>query len=258
MGGDARGQLVVSLDLELELQRESLARQRALDTLTRQLVSLLDQHGLPATFAVADPALSAATETITASRGGHELAVLGDSTWAGPGAGRERFARELTRRFGAARAAGLNISTLALRHLEMAEHFDLLPKQAITVLRTDPVSPRRAQCVPPQVIRFGVWQAAATLRLPQPRGWWFGSEAGPAFKLLKRAAQRGEIVHLLIDVAQLIERETPSLAMLERVLGAAARQRDQEQLEVLTLQNMASQLARPRDAGNQQSILRAA
>lgn len=257
MAGPASGQLVVSIDLELENLSHSLAKQKSLDALTSQLVAELGARQMPATFAVADPVLSAATDTITQSAGGHELAVLADATWAGPGAGRERFARELARRFDSARAAGLNVSTLALRHLEMEEHFDLLPKNAISAVRTDPVS-RRGLLLPPQVLRFGVWQLTASLRLPQSARWWLGGSESAARGLLKQAVKQGHIVHLLIDAPQLLENEGASLRSLQRTLNLAAKLRDAGELEIATLQSVTANLSRPRHAAALRSILRAA
>ncbi|HTN76529.1 MAG TPA: hypothetical protein VL096_14820 [Pirellulaceae bacterium] len=258
MASVARGQLIISVDLELEVQPGLLARQRALDELTATLIDQFAAYRIPATFAVADPIHSAATDMIVASSRAHEIAVLADATWAGPGAGRERFARELARRFGSARAAGLNVSSLALRHLELAEHFDLLPKHGISAVRTEPMPRRHGPPAQPHVLRYGVWQAQASLRLPQPTRWWWGGDSAPALRLVKRAARHGEVAHLLIDGAELIANVAKSMTTLERVLAVAAQLRDAEQLQIQTLQEVVLLLARPRELVSQRSILRAA
>src|SRR2546423_13638418 len=127
-GGDWVGMLVLSIDLELEPDRHDRQVERQLDLVRSELIALTEAAAIPATWAVADPMLSAATESILAAQCGHEIAVLGDQAWLGPGCGHDRLARELTRRFTIPRKAGIPVSTLALRNVEHVGDLDLLLK----------------------------------------------------------------------------------------------------------------------------------
>src|SRR5688500_12177459 len=106
------GTLVLSIDLELDLGHHDRLLTRRLEDVRSQLVTITRTHAMPATWAVADPMLSVASESILSAGCGHELAVLGDQAWLGPGCGRARLARELARRFSAPRKAGIAVSTL--------------------------------------------------------------------------------------------------------------------------------------------------
>ncbi len=253
MAGETRGRLVLSIDLELVTRAGSLEYQRQLDAVTVQLTEALALHHLPATMAVADPLHSAATEQITASPLGHEIAILGDASWVGRGAGRERFSRELDRRIHKARKAGLHITSLALRNVDLAENFDLLARHAMTAIRLGHVvSPAQ-----PPVLRSGMWQMPVSLALPHtPR--WFQSTAGFAKKTLRNAVQNGGIAHLAIDAGRLAEGEAVRLVEVLRVLAIAGELQQAGRLEVLTLQQLASSLDRPEAIAPQRSILRAA
>ncbi len=199
MAQQAGGRLVISIDLELVQQPHSQQRQQTLANLTTQLLALLDDLNLPASFAVADPHYSAATDAILAANTTHELAVLADATWAGRGCGRQRFARELARRFGTARAVGLPVSTLALRQVALGEHVDLLSKTGITALRSE------EPCV-----TCDVWQAPPATLLPRRAGWWLESGEGAAKRAMLDALRERETAHWLIDVAPLIDQPASS------------------------------------------------
>src|SRR5580765_5341788 len=114
--GDALGTLVLSIHLELELEEQDRRAEQRLDDIRRRLIEVTKAGKVPATWAVADPMLSAASESILAAGVGHELAVLGDEAWLGQGCGRGRLARELTRRFSAPRKSGMKVGTLLLRN----------------------------------------------------------------------------------------------------------------------------------------------
>src|SRR5687767_5760915 len=99
MSGVSRvGTLILSVDLELDWGHQEGYQHERLDEVRRRLVELMRVHALPATWAVADPALSVATESILAANSQHEIAVLGDQAWLGTGWGRIRLGRELARR----------------------------------------------------------------------------------------------------------------------------------------------------------------
>src|SRR5262245_963733 len=89
--GRGTWRLILSIDLELDLAHHEPSEQRRLDEVRRRLVDFTQLHRLPATWAVADPTLSAATESVLAARAGHEIAVLGEPAWLGRGCGRLRL-----------------------------------------------------------------------------------------------------------------------------------------------------------------------
>ena len=251
------GQLVVSIDLELNDHASSVAHQRRLDTLAGALRQSLATHQIPATIAVSDPVHSAATELFAQSSLPHEIAILGEPSWVGRGAGRERFGRELQRRFQSARAAGLAATSLVLRQVELAENFDLLVKNGVTAIRSDrPVAP--SPLPQPQWLRFGLWQVPTSTTLPANRSWWFASPARSACRQLRQAAASRTVFHLRVDGGQLAESDSPPLHDLERVLDQAARLRDAGQLVATTMQLLAEGLERPQDTAPLHSILRAA
>ena len=78
---ESTAEVVFSIDLELEIERQSWDRQDRLAEIGSELLRLLDRHQIPATWGVADPSLSAATESILASSTPHEVAVLGDRSF---------------------------------------------------------------------------------------------------------------------------------------------------------------------------------
>jgi hypothetical protein len=253
MSGDVV-RLVISVDLELAAHAGSLEHQRKLELVASHLTDLLSRQQMPATFAVADPHHSAASEIILASRVGHEVAILGDVSWVGRGAGRERFARELERRIHSARSAGMQISSLVLRDVELAENFDLLVKHQIAAIRP---AASRDSADQPQLLRHGMWQVPAHLRLPRKAGW-FASNVSLAKRGLAGAAKSAGVFHLAIDAGQLAEGDTAKLSEVERILAHAAELRASQQLEILSLQQLADRLDRPAGAAPLRSILRAA
>src|SRR5262245_42401944 len=100
--------VIITIELDPVVDSRSMQQHRRLADVTRRLVECFDSNRLPATWAVNDPAHSAATSLLIRSAVAHDLAILGDANWIGPTAGRTRFARELSRRLSQARAAGLN------------------------------------------------------------------------------------------------------------------------------------------------------
>src|SRR5882757_6958700 len=106
------GHLLITVQLDSAATGHKLERHQELAGVTRRLISLADSERLPVTWAVSDPAHSAATSLILQSAVEHEIAILGDANWVGATAGRTRFARELIRRLAQARATGLEVTSL--------------------------------------------------------------------------------------------------------------------------------------------------
>lgn len=257
-GTGGKGTLVLSIDLEPDLKLRRGDQPERLDLVRRQLLELTCACSLPATWAVADPVHSVATESIRAADAGHEIAVLGEPAWLGPGCGRGRLERELARRFDGARKAGISATTLALRNLEQVRELDLLLNHGITALR----GPAGNSAAAPAkhaapAIRFGIWQAPAGWRVPGRSAWWLPA-AWSLSRQIKLAAARESIVHLHIDAPGLAAAGDREFQMLRRVLRYAAARREAGHLAVLTIGQIAAESLAERAASPSRSILRPA
>ncbi len=247
------GVIVVSVDLEPPVSG-GVAAQRMLDRLTPQLIELFDRHRVRATWAVADPIVSAATERLQSSHVPHEIAVLGDATWAGPHAARGRFAGELSRRVLRARAAGLAVSSLAMVEPIPTDHYDLLLKQGITAVR----APGQANTGRvPQSLRYRLWQLPVSHRLPAANRW-FAAGSWAAQRGLRRAAAQQSLYHLEIDAPRLGGRGSSALRSLERLLRQAARLQQQRRVEILTMAETVARLSATPSVVPARSVLRKA
>jgi hypothetical protein len=254
----AGGVLILSVDLELEIDNSDRLRDEQLDAVRSRLVGLTQQHQIAATWAVADPLLSVASEQVLHAGVEHELAVLGDRTWIGPGYGRGRIARELDRRFGRARHVGMAVSTLALRNVEPLTVLELLHHHGVTAVRGPAVeSASAAQRLGTASVRFGVWQAPAAWRLPTVSRWWLPA-SWSICRQIRRACERGLMLHLAIDAPGLVETGPEAIGVLAAVLRFAAARRDAGQLRIATHRQLAeAALRQPENAGTR-SILRPA
>lgn len=256
-----RATMTLSVDLEFDVAHRGLASQWELDELTPRLLDLFGQFEVPATWAVADPAVSAARERIVAARGGHELAILGDASWVGRAAGRGRFARELERRTARARAEGLPIETLVLKAVLPVDHCDLAIKEGIIAARHLSAShlrnsPRRLQ---PRTLRFGLWGFPVSITLPGTRRWWPGGGGTRAARFAIDEAVSGQgLVHLVVDAPELAARGGSAWRVLERVVEHVARRRRHGLLDVATLGTTARRLAGENRGQPSRSILRPA
>lgn len=140
MSGGVGGLISISIDLELDPQYPHRL-EPCLDAVRQELIDLFACLGIPATWAVADPLYSAATESILRAGKEQEIAVLGEEAWLGPGCGRLRLARELARRFAAARQAGIPATTLAIRNVSRMPEPDLLREHGVQAICPPAVSP---------------------------------------------------------------------------------------------------------------------
>jgi hypothetical protein len=236
----------------------NLDRHRGLTRVTEQLVGMFNRHKLPATLAVGDPAHSAAASLVAASPTQHGLALLGDRYWIGRTAGRTRFARELARRVSQARTAGIEAVTLMPRVAPVSEHIDLVVKQGIrAVVGTEAESFQRPTTTGPRALHYGVWEFAATERLPLKSTWMPGG-SWKLFRRVRRAAHEASTVHLMIDAAAVEEVGETATRSIEWLLCRVAKLRDRGLVEVETLSAAATRLSDLPVATPQKSILRRA
>jgi hypothetical protein len=256
--GAGLGTLVVSIDLELGVDTHERQLERRLDEVRTQLIALTRDTSLPVTWAVADPMLSAASESILAAGCGHEIAVLGDQAWLGPGCGRSRLARELARRFSVPRKAGIPVSTLALRNVEHVVDLDLLIDNGVTALCGLPVeqlSHTKKLASPP--IRFGIWQPPAAWKL-QPRSSWWSPALWRLRREIKHVIRKRSLLHLRLEALQLVDLPASALDVVSKTLHYIAAKRESGHLAIHTIGQLASQALGCRSASPSRSILRPA
>ena len=235
-GDGAAGRFVLSVELELALDRSTIARQQQLEHISRRLLSLFERHELRATWGVADPAHSAATAAILAGPVPHEVAVLGEDSWLGPGAGRSRIERELARRIGGARQRGIAVTTLLVRDVAGPLDLGLLLDQQISAVASSTQWMPAGSCG----LRFGVWQAPSAWRLPATACWWrpIGWQVA---RLVRQARGQERIVHLAIDGDALVDQGDRGLAQVAGVMEQIARLRSAGTVAVSTMAEYAAE-----------------
>jgi hypothetical protein len=258
MTANRQGTLVLTIDLELDVEHHGGELQRRLDEVRSHLVAMTRAAGVPATWAVADPMLSAASESILAAGVGHEIAVLGDQAWLGPGCGRARLARELNRRFCVPRKAGMLVSSLVLRNVDQVVDLDLLLDHDVKAMCPPPVDqPQAARKLGQPPIRFGLWQPPIAWKLPLMKTWW-SPAAWQVRREIKRSIRRQSLLHLRLEALRLVESPDTVLRGLDGMLTYITAKRDRGQLAVATIGSLAIAALDNRAASPSRSILRPA
>jgi hypothetical protein len=254
------GGLIVSVDVDSDELRGDLNMQRALNSSGVALMGVLANHGVAGTWALSDPARSLITERLIADGLPHELALLGESSWAGPEMGRVRFFRELAGRVQEASDKGLKLETLALREAHVP-HYDLLVRSGVCALRNrepersasswwrSPIgAPNLAQ---PQALRWGLWKISAT---------WHNFTAGlmSSRRGVDRSISTGGLITWVLDGPKLVLGGQSMLRLVDRVLAYATRRREEGLLRIETVQGFVSRQRPKRETAPAESILRAA
>jgi hypothetical protein len=250
------GRFVITLELDPVADGHTIERHRELEAVTKRLVDLFTACRLPATWAVSDPAFSAATSLVLQSPVAHEIAILGDPSWLGPTAGRTRFARELERRVMKSRSMGIRVTSLVPRGESIQRHIDLVVKNGITAVTGMANAAPSMRPVIPQALHYGVWQLAGSIAFPQQAAgflstWRLG-------RRLRRAAHEAALFHLIIDVRALAEEGARIEKRLTRVARHLAELQKRGLARVEPLGATAARLAEVPAASPQRSILRAA
>lgn len=253
------GVLIVSVDVDAAHLRTDLNMQRALNSTTVALLGVLGNHGVAGTWALCDPAHSLMTERLLSDVLPHELALLGESCWAGPKMGRMRFSRELTVRLQDASAQGLKLETLATREVAAPFH-DLLVKSGVSAVRS-PSNENRGNAWWPSMLRSPVPGAAQELRwgLWQVKTTWHNFEGGlmSSRRGIDRSASTGGLITWVLDGPKLVAGGASMLRMIDRVLAYAARRRDAGGLQIETVQGFVARQMKRHEATPSESILRA-
>lgn len=242
----SKGSGIFGLSIDL---REGSAR--SLQAELSQLLKTLKRLQIPATFSTPSPGSDGLIEMLRAESLRHELAVLADATWVGPGVGRTHFARELARRVEAATARRASLRTIVVSDAELTTNLDLLVKHRISVVRSPQHTGFQAQS-----LRFGIWQAPISFTLSSTGRWQFGGPDWAINRALSRASRSHGLVHLVVELETLQNHAT--LVSLERILTTVQRRRNKGLVTAVTMQGLVARLAPQRQAASAKSVLRVA
>jgi hypothetical protein len=252
------GHFLLTVHLDPPSEARSREKHPKLADFVRHTIELADERQLPVTWAVSDPAYSAATPLVLQSATCHELAILGDANWVGPTAGRTRFARELSRRVSQARSAQINVTTLVPRVGPVDRHIDLAIKHRISAIagveEAYSVIPPKAL---PRALHYGVWEIPVSGSLPLRSRWWFSGKRF-VFRQIRVAAHAAAIFHLVVDAPTMVREGRGATAALAWLVRRVAELRDRGLIATETLGQTAARLSAVPSAKPQHSILRKA
>jgi hypothetical protein len=258
------GVLLISIDVAADASashHEGIAADTvAVSEATRWLLGLLDECRLPATWFLAGPSASVLRSFISSAAVRHEIGLLVAESCQSQEA-RFEFSRSLERRLLAARAAGIEISSLATREPRPIEHLDLLVKHGIRAVRqcnrhNGSESGRRVGWPAVSTLRFGITNLPATLSDSYPPRWRYLPAGWDMRRQIARAAERRQYCHLALDVHNVLNMRARK--RLRATLRGAGRQFEKAGRRIETVSSLAAGLmARPIVRGAQ-SILRAA
>jgi hypothetical protein len=248
------GHINITVQLDSTAEHRSVERHQELAGVARQLIDTMNAEHLPVTWAVSDPAHSAATSTIIKSSVEHELAILGGSNWVGPTAGRTRFARELVRRVTQARCAGLSVTTFVPAVASVDGQIDLVVKQQITAL-AGVVGSAVHVTNEPRALHYQVWEVPVTAKLPLPSAW-FGSGKRALLRRIEQTASEAGTFHLLIDAAELAANSRRDDATITWIMNRLATLRNRGLVQIETLRATTARLSDVPAISPQRSILR--
>lgn len=252
------GQLLLTVELDPVADSHLFQRHKELARAASGLIDLMDAHRLPATWAVSDPAHSAATSQILRSPIAHELAILGDANWLGPAAGRTRFARELSRRVAQARGAGLHVSSLVPRAASVERHIDLVVKQQLTAIAGIEAQQHTSrQTTTPRPLHYGVWELPIGGKMPAKLHWILSS-GWLTWRQIRRAAKDSAAFHLIIDAPAICDEGQRAQQSIELLVRRIANLRDRGLIHVETMRAASERLSDVPPIKPQQSILRRA
>jgi hypothetical protein len=247
------GVLAISVDLEAFHRAQLEASRRGRDTVAR-LLDLFARHRLPATWAIGNPALAAHSEVLAIGPH-HELALRGEAAWTCRRAGRLHLAMDLPRRLGAAREAGIGISSLALDGgTAMAgPAIATLVEAGITAV-WNTAADRSGR---DKAVKLGpdLWQLPVTAIVPA-RDRWLPRAPGELRQAIRRATEQCDIVHLAVDAARL--EQASALAAVNASLRLIAATREKGEIAVTTLARIAADLSQTTQSAPSRSILRVA
>jgi hypothetical protein len=236
-----RATVVISIDMHYENRLALAARKNAAAAAT-SLIGLLSEAAIAATWGFESPPDDPTAHSLTERHFAHEIALLGDSDWAGGAAPRARFASELASRATAARASGFDISSLLLTDGDLARDLDVAVKCSLTAVRPRVVGHGDAV---PKSLRYGLWRIPAAFSLTEPGRGLLRSTAATAIRIINAATTGGQLCHLTIDTGSMT---TAQERTLRQVFAHIARQRIAGRLVTQTLREAAAMRIHPRIA----------
>lgn len=251
------GHLLITVQLDSAATGRQLERHQDLAGVTRRLITLANAERLPVTWAVSDPAHSAATSLVLQSAVEHEMAILGDATWVGATAGRTRFARELVRRVTQARATGLEVTSLVPHIASIEDHIDLVVKQRITAVAGFDSLEAGRQTAAPRALHYGVWEVPVSENLPLQSSRFFSGKR-TLWKRVRRTISDAATFHLMVDAPAVAEAGQGTENMIAWLAKRIALLRDRGMIQVETMRSLSARLSDVPAVRPQRSILHAA
>jgi hypothetical protein len=246
MGKQESGTLIVSIDLPKNLQS-------TYPSPARELLSLFGEYAIPATW-VASTLTEPIVESILQSSQDHEIALQ-----TAPASPRRETAEHLMRTHLAAARSGVSVTSLTMNEHESTDHLDLVAKHGFSIVRPRlEQAGQSVQATRLQLIRYGIWRAPVSAILQiNDRSAPFGKTARTV-RALKNASKTGGLLHLGLDAAT--NGTTGRMwSGVRQLLATAAKLRDRDALQCVTLQQAAAQLQQRGQAGQpSRSVLRAA
>ena len=220
------------------------------------LLHLLDQCRLPATWFLAGPGASVLRSQVVGAVVKHEVGLLvvergRDSL------GRLEFRQSLQRRVLAARATGIEITSLAAKTSRQIEHLDLLVKHGIRAVRLGkPTAGRPSGWSAVSTLRFGISSLPTTLEAASGSRWQHWIKGWENRRHITAAARQSQYCHLALDIGALAN--SGARAALRQTLRLASRLAVAQQIQAETVSTVASCLMATPSTPRAQSILRAA
>lgn len=251
------GHLLITVRLDSAATGQKLGLHQQLAGVTRRLISLADSERLPITWAVSDPAHSAATSLILQSPIEHEMAILGDETWVGATAGRTRFARELARRLAQARFVELEVTSLVPHVASIESQIDLVVKQQITAVAGFEAPESGRRLLAPRALHYGIWEVPISENLPLQKSHFFNGKRS-LWKRVRRTIRDAGTFHIMIDAPTVAEAGAGSEKMIAWLAKRIALLRDRGMIHVETMRSMSARLSDVPAVRPQRSILRTA
>lgn len=250
---------LVTISIDVRASQEQNRLQRLENETLGRLLLALQQNNLTATWAIASPDISVASKSICDVDAAHEIAILADSTWAGPNVGRTHFARELLRRVDEARDGGRAISTLAMYRGRIDEHLDLLVKHRINLIREVSLPTKnRPRKMRAKSLRYGLWQATPVLQIPSTQRWWQQRTRGLLRRIVREAAEEKAPVHITFDIAKISSGGPAAWRNVLQSLQQIAQLHARGNIAVGTLREVCRIYSRVRITRPARSILRPA
>jgi hypothetical protein len=221
------------------------------------LLQLLDQCRLPATWFLAGPGTNVLRSQVIGAVVKHEVGLLVVES-GGDSLGRLEFRQNLQRRVLAARAAGIEITSLAAKTSRRIEHLDLLVKHGIRAVRAGvgPTAGRPSGWSAVSTLRFGISSLPTTLEAADGSRWQHWIKAWENRRHITAAARQCQYCHLALDIRTLAK--SGAREALRQTLRVASRLAVVEQIRAETVSSVASYLMATPSTPRAQSILRAA